>query len=146
MLLNLAGAIANERDDHDVAAPKAERDPGNKKLDGTWRMVGFRPAGSDRFVPYPEGTEHRKMVAGGHFVWTTVKEGRIVRAAGGKVTVRGDRYVEQIEFVQSSSDRWMIGNTAECRWTLDGKMWQVEGVIRAGEGVSELAEIWERVD
>ena len=114
------------------------------KLDGAWRMVAYKPAGADEYVAYPEGWEHRKLVAGGRFAWTAVRDGKITRAAGGKATVRDDRYIEQIDSVLSEQDRWMVGKTGTFKWKLDGGRLYVEGTIEANGVESRIAEVWER--
>ncbi len=114
------------------------------KLDGAWRMVAYKPAGKDEYVPFPEGSEHTKLVAGGRFVWTTVRDGKVTRAGGGRARVRDDQYIEQIDSVLSDQDRWMVGKTGTFKWRLDGGKLYVEGTIEADRGQSRIAEVWER--
>ncbi|HEX8200847.1 MAG TPA: hypothetical protein VF590_10185 [Isosphaeraceae bacterium] len=120
--------------------------PGTTKLDGAWRMVAYRTAGGDEPTPLPKGWEQTKLIAGGRFVWTTVRDGRITRAAGGKATVRDDEYTEQIEFVLSEQDRWMAGKTGTFHWRLERGRLYVEGGIKTDTAESRISEVWERIE
>ena len=113
-------------------------------LDGAWRLVAYKPARTDEYVRFPEGSEHTKLVAGGRFVWTAVRDGKVTRAGVGRATVRDDQYIEQIDSVLSEQDRWMVGKTGTFKWRLDGGKLYVEGTIEADRGESRIAEVGER--
>jgi hypothetical protein len=101
-------------------------------LDGAWRLVEPRPAHS---------VEHIKVLSKGRFVWTTVKDGRIVRSAGGRYIARGKYYIEIIEHVQNDEDGWMVGiEVTFHREVRDGKWYHstVEGEEFSG------SEVWTR--
>ena len=124
----------------------AQAKPAEKmNLNGAWRMVSLQPAGSDEYVKLPEGQQHVKLVAGGRFVWTLAKDGKISRSAGGKCAFHGDEYTEQIEFVSDDGDVWLVGKTGVFKSMLKGGKWYVDGVIKTENGESRIKEIWERV-
>ena len=115
------------------------------KLDGAWRLVAYKPPGQDEYTKVPEGSDHTKLVAGGRFVWTGVKKGKVVRSAGGKCAVRDNEYTEQIEFVLDEQDEWMVGKTGSYKWKLDGNKWHHDGVVKGDKGEAKITEVWERV-
>jgi hypothetical protein len=115
------------------------------KLDGAWRLVSYKPAGSGEYVDFPDGWQQIKLVVDGRFVWTLANDGKVSRSAGGKCVTLGDEYTEQIEFVSDQSDEWMVGKTGAFAVKLDGNKWYVDGVIKSDKGVAKITEIWEHV-
>jgi hypothetical protein len=114
------------------------------RLDGAWRMIALERPGEDKPVK-PEGWEQTKLVVGGRFVWTVVKDGEMLRSAGGKYTAGADEYTEEVEFVAHPADEWMVGKTIKFKAKLDGDKWHHEGTIKTTRGEVKIKEIWERI-
>jgi hypothetical protein len=119
--------------------------PGGTKLDGAWRMTGFRGAEGGEYAQLPEGVRHIKLVAGGRFVWTTAQDGKIIRSAGGKCTVKGDKYTEVIEFTVGEGVEGFVGKEVTFTWKLQDGKWHHTGTVKADDGEHRIDEVWERV-
>jgi hypothetical protein len=93
-------------------------------LDGTWRLVA---------PPLGEGREQYKTIAGGHFIWYVVADGRLVGSAGGRMSYRDGVYIERIDFAGTDEMEWMVGGTG--RFTVDrrGDSWHHLGVVTAAD-------------
>ena len=124
---------------------QADKPADGAKLDGAWRMSSYVPPDETEYANLPEGWQETKLVVGGRFVWTLASDGVISRSGGGKVSVRDDQYVEQIEGVSDDGDKWMVGQKGEFKFKLEGDQWSIDGVIKTKAGEAKIKEIWERV-
>jgi hypothetical protein len=120
--------------------------PGGKPsaLDGAWKLVETRSDAAEKYQKFPDGMEMIKYVTGGRFVWTVVKEGRIVAAAGGKYTVDKDKYTENIEYIHGEAQAALVGKTFDFTWKVDGNTWLHAGVIKVDNQDLKIDEKWER--
>ena len=115
------------------------------KLDGAWRMVGSRNADTEEYAKLPEGLQHIKLVVGGRFVWTTVQDGKIIRSAGGKCAVKGDKYIESVEFGSGDDAPPLAGKEFTFSWKLEGGKWYHKGTLKIDQAEIPIDEVWERV-
>jgi len=105
-------------------------------LDGTWRLVT---------PPLGDGLAEYKFVAGGRFTWMVVADGRIVRGAEGRASLRDGVYNERIDSVISDEYRWMVGGRGRFDARLEGDRWRHRGTVENGGMRIEIDEVWERV-
>ena len=126
--------------------PKAERNPTDTTPEGAWRLVAYKSGNAQDFTRLPKDWEQTKLVIGGRFVWTLAKEGKVVRAVGGKYTIQGDRYTERVEFVLDDKDKWLHGHDQRFQWKIEGKTWRHTGTLKGNEGEVKMSEVWERVE
>ncbi len=112
-------------------------------LEGAWKLVEQKNGDSADYQKPAEGTEMVKYVTGGRFVWTVVKDGKIVSAMGGKYKVDKDKYSETIEYVHGEDDSF-VGKTFDFTWKMDGKTWLHVGAIKLNDQDIKIDEKWER--
>jgi len=120
--------------------------PGDKPspIDGAWKLVESKNGDATEYQKAPEGTEMIKYVTGGRFVWTVVREGRILAAAGGKYKVDKDKYTESIEYTHGEGQTSLVGKTVDFTWKVDGNTWLHVGVIKINDQDVKIDEKWER--
>src|SRR4051812_37136188 len=113
-------------------------------IEGAWKLVQHKYGESQDYQKLPEGTEIFKYVTGGRFVWTVVKDGRILAAAGGSYTVNKDKYAESIEY--SHGEEWasLVGKTFDFTWKVDGTTWLHVGAIKVEDRDLKIDQQWER--
>jgi hypothetical protein len=120
---------------------KAEAKPVNK-LVGTWKLVSAKYGGRDFKVP--EGFTMIKHVTPEQFMWATYdKDGKVTRAAGGKYTLKGDKYEETPEYGISNDFKLLKGKAQSFKWKVEGNKWYHNGKLSNG---LTIAEVWVRVE
>ncbi|HAK96018.1 MAG TPA: hypothetical protein DCM87_13760 [Planctomycetes bacterium] len=124
-----------------TAAPQQ----GVRALDGAWRLVAFKSGDAAELTTASKGIEHVKFVAGGRFIWTNVKDGRITSACAGTCEVLADRYAECPESVSLASDKWLVGKKLSFQWKLEGDTWCHRGVIAGPRGEEKVYQVWQRM-
>ena len=118
---------------------------GIRALDGAWRLVAFKSGDAAELTAASKENEHVKFVAGGRFIWTNVKDGRITSACTGTCEVLADRYTECPESVSLASDKWLVGRKLSFQWKLEGEMWRHSGVIAGPRGEEKVCQVWQRI-
>jgi len=120
--------------------------PGDKpsSIEGAWKLVEQKNGDAKEYQKQPEGTEMIKYVTGGRFVWTIVREGRVIGAAGGKFKVDKDKYAESIEYFHGEGNASLVGKTFDFTWKVDGNTWLHVGVIKVDGQDLKIDEKWER--
>jgi len=113
-------------------------------IEGAWKLAESKNGEAQAYQKPPEGTEMIKYVTGGRFVWTVVKEGRIIAAAGGKYTVDKNKYTESIEYVHGESAASLVGKTFDFTWKVDGTTWLHVGTIKVDDRDLKIDEKWEQ--
>jgi len=113
-------------------------------IEGAWKLVVQRNGDLEDYQKEPEGTEMIKYVTGGRFVWTIVREGQLLAAAGGKYTVNKDKYAESIEYGYGEGQASLVGKTFNFTWRLDGTTWLHVGLIKLDGQDYKIDEKWER--
>jgi hypothetical protein len=113
-------------------------------IEGAWKLVESKNGDAQDYQKPPEGTEMIKYVTGGRFVWTVVREARIIAAAGGKYTVAKNKYTESIEYVHGEGQASLVGKTFDFTWKVDGTTWLHVGTIKVDDRDLKIDEKWER--
>jgi hypothetical protein len=124
----------------DIRSQEVKRSP----IEGAWKQVGQKNGEAEDYQKPPEGTEMIKYVTGGRFVWTIVRDGQIVAAAGGKYTVDKDKYTETIEYTHGEGQESLRGQTFNFTWKVDGNTWLHVGSIKVSGQEFKIDEKWER--
>jgi hypothetical protein len=126
---------------------RSQDDKGGEKpcpIEGAWKLIEQKNGEATEYQKLAEGTEEIKYVTGGRFIWTVVKEGRILSAAGGKYTVDKDKYTESIEYIHGEGQASLVGKTFDFTWKIDGSTWLHVGSIKVDGQELKIDEKWER--
>ena len=113
-------------------------------VEGAWKLIEQKNGDAQNYEKPPEGTEMIKYITGGRFIWTVVKEGRILSAAGGKYSVGKDKYTEIIEYVHGDGAASLAGKSFDFTWKVDGNTWVHAGTIVVDNQSIKIDEKWER--
>ena len=128
----------------DVRSQDGKQGDKPSPIEGAWKLVEQKNGEAQAYQKLPEGTEMIKYVTGGRFVWTVVREGRILAAAGGTYTVDKDKYVESIAYIHGEGQAALVGKTFDFTWKVDGNTWLHVGTIKLGDQDFKIDEKWER--
>lgn len=137
VIVVLAGSSALVRSDDAKGFLRVEN-----ALVGTWKLVSTRVAGEEH--KYPKGSTTLKHVTPTQFMWVTYdKDGKVLRAVGGRYTLK-DKVYEEVPLYGISTDFDLIkGKSLTFQWKVDGNKWRHIGKISNGQTIEE---IWERVE
>jgi hypothetical protein len=113
-------------------------------VEGAWKQVGRRSDNSQEYQKPSEEAEMIKYVTGGRWVWTIVKDGRVLAVLGGKYTVDKDNYNETIEYSLGENQASFVGNTSHFTWKVDGNTWFIVGSVKINDQEIKMDEKWER--
>jgi hypothetical protein len=113
-------------------------------IEGAWKQVGRRSGDTQEYQKPPEDAEMIKYVTGGRWVWTWVKDGRVLAALGGKYTVDKDSYNEIIEYCLGENQASFVGNTSHFTWKVEGDTWFIVGSAKINDQELKMDEKWER--
>jgi hypothetical protein len=107
-------------------------------------MISFKYGGGDKFNDVPPTRVHLKHITSTHFTWLQhdAKSRQISRGGGGTYTVKGNEYIEQVEYGIGGDIKPMIGHADHFTWRVEGNKWYHRGKLSIG---LEIEEIWERV-
>jgi hypothetical protein len=112
------------------------------KLVGTWKLVTAKYGGQD--FKFLEGHTMLKHVTPSQFMWATYdKDGKVYRAAGGFIAVKGDAYEETPEYGLGEDFEGIKGRTHAFKAKVEGNRWHSEGMLAGGVTIEE---VWERLD
>lgn len=115
-------------------------------IEGAWKLVERKNGEAQDYQKLPEGVEMIKYITGGRFVWTIVKEGRILGAAGGKYKVDKDRYAESIEYIEGEGNASLVGRTFDFTGKVNGRKLHQVGVIKFNDQDLKIDEKYERCE
>jgi RNA polymerase sigma factor (sigma-70 family) len=122
-----------------AADPKAG--PENKLI-GTWKLVSAKYDGEA--VTFPEGVTTVKHVTPTQFMWAGYgKDGKVIRAAGGSYSLKGDAYEETPEYGVGKDFDGIKGKAQTFKWKVEGDRWHHTGKLDNGPTIDE---VWERVE
>ena len=112
----------------------------DSRLVGTWELVSTTATRNDSTVMQggpPELTAVKILNATDYAVITR-RDGRFMRAGGGRYTLSGNTYTEMIE---TASTEYPPNSSATFTIRLDGDMWTTEG----GTARTKFREVWRRI-
>jgi hypothetical protein len=136
-----AGERAGARDDRNVK-PKPQ---GMTALDGAWRLVRSKDPRTGQMRGMPPGVEMTKLLVGGQYAWTVVREGTALGGAGGKYKVDDKTYSETVVYSVGENMLPLVGRACPFTWTIEGGKWHHKGTLKVGSIKQEVDEIWEPV-
>jgi hypothetical protein len=86
-------------------------------------------------------------IVGGRFIWTIVREGKVVGVAGGRYKTDKDKFTETIEYVSGDGvPESFVGNSFDFTVKIDrDKMTKVR-TIQVGGQDFKIDEKWERCE
>jgi hypothetical protein len=115
---------------------------GDQKLVGTWKVLSAKYGGTE--VKWPPGTTTVKHVTPTQFMWATYdKDSKIIQAAGGPYTLRGEDYMETLEYGLGAVFEQIKGKTLSFKCKVEGNKWYHNG--RSSDGTT-VEEVWERIE
>lgn len=99
-------------------------------LEGSWELQSGQPI--------PAGARDIKILSGGHFMFAAYdkESGRPLYAAGGTYEVRGNSYVEHIEFATDKLSG-LVGKDQSFTIEVDRDTLKQKGTLSNGEPLSE---------
>ncbi len=127
-----------------LACEARSEEPKPTPVDGAWKLVERKIGGALDYEKLPESVQMTKYVTGGRYVWTVVRDGRVLSAAGGTYAVDGDKYTENVEYIHGQGQAPMVGKSFEFTWKIDGNTWHHKGVIKINNQDFNIDEKWER--
>ena len=81
----------------------------------------------------------------GRFIWTIVKDGKVVGVAGGRYKAEKDKFTEIIEYVSGQGiPESFVGSSFEFTVKVDGDTMTKVGTIQVGGQDYKIDEKWER--
>ena len=107
-------------------------------------MVEQKNGDAQEYQKLADDMEMIKYVTGGRFVWTVVKDGKVLAAAGGKYKVDKDKYSESIEYIHGDGQASLTGKTFDFTCKVDGNTWLHVGTLKVGDQEVKIDEKWER--
>ena len=118
-----------------------EKAKSGSMLVGSWRLVSAKYGGQD--FKFPEGQTMLKHVTPSQFMWATYdKDGKVYRAAGGYIAVKGDVYEETPEYGLGDDFEGIKGKTHAFKAKVEGNRWHSDGMLDSG---LTIEEVWERL-
>jgi hypothetical protein len=128
-----------------AAAARADEPKGGAKaggkLVGTWKLVSATYGGQQ--AKFPEGAATTiKHVTPTQFMWASYdKDGKVVRAAGGRYTLAGEAYKETPEYGISADFDLIKGKAHTFKCKVEGDKWYHDGKLSNG---LTIEEVWKR--
>lgn len=126
-------------------APAARAGEKAEAVEGAWRQVAQKNGAAQEYRTLPDGTEMTDYVVGGRFVWTVVREGKVLGIAGGRYKVEKDTFTEIMEYASGPDLAEMfVGKTFEFTVKVDGDTLTKVGTIRLNGQDFKVVGKWER--
>jgi hypothetical protein len=130
---------------HDTRSDDAKVASRPNPVEGAWRQVEQKNGDAQMYQKVPEGTEFIDCITGGRFVWTVVKDGKLLASAGGRYKSDKDKFSEAIEFVHGAGvPESFVGSTFEFAVTIEGDTMRKVGTIQVNGQDYKIDEKWER--
>lgn len=123
----------------------ARADDAAKSIEGAWRQVEQKNGDAPEYQKPPDGMEMIDHIVGGRFVWTVVRDGKVLGLAGGRYKAEKDRFTEIIEYVSGEGiPESFVGSTFEFTLKMDGDSFTKVGTIQVNGQDYKIDEKWER--
>jgi hypothetical protein len=128
-----------------VAALADGADDKPKPVEGAWRQVEQKNGDAQEYQKVPAGTEMVEYIVGGRFVWTIVRDGKLIGAAGGRYKVDKEKFTEIIEYVSGDGvPESFVGSSFEFTLKFEGDTFTKVGTLRVNGQDFKIDEKWER--
>jgi hypothetical protein len=143
MIVGLVVSHADQRAGAQTDKNAKQRPQGKTRLDGAWRLVRSKDPRTGQMRGMPPGVEMTKLLVGGRYAWTVVRDGKAVSGAGGKFTVDDKTYTEIVVYSVGQNMVPLVGTTCPFTWTIEDGQWHHKGTLKVGAARQEIDEIWE---
>ena len=141
LVVSHAGQPAGARDEKNAK----QRPQVKTRLDGAWRLVSSRDPRTGQMRGMPPGVEMTKLLVGGQYAWTAVRDGKAIFGAGGKYQVDEHTYTETVVYSVGENMLSLVGVACPFTWTIEDGKWHHKGTLKVGASRQEINEIWEPV-
>jgi hypothetical protein len=110
---------------------------------GTWQLVSTKYGDETNFTDYPAERRRIKMITATHFIWVdyATDTKKIGNSAGGPYTLKGNAYIETIEFATEGMEPY-AGKKQEFEIRVDGDKLFQSGHLSDG---LKIEENWRRL-
>jgi hypothetical protein len=126
-------------------AINAGADDKAKSIDGAWRQVEQKNGDAQEYRKLPDGMEMTDCIVGGRFIWTIVRDGKVLGLAGGRYKVEKDKWAETIDYVGGQGvPASFVGSTFDFTFKMDGDTFTKVGTIQINGQAYKIDERWER--
>ena len=141
-LLGVTAAVLSLTAANRMAADEPKGDKAENKLIGTWKLVSAKYNGRDSKLT--EASTTLKHITPTQMMWLTYDgEGKVIRAAGGSYTLKGDDFTDTPEYGVGTDFGAVKGQTHVFKCKVEGNKWYHTGKLASG---LEIEEVWERVE
>ena len=125
--------------------PTAFADDKAKSVEGAWKQVEQKNGDAQEYQKLPDDTVMIDCIVGGRFIWTIVKDGKVVGVAGGRYKAEKDKFTEIIEYVSGQGvPESFVGSSFEFTVKIDGDTMTKVGTIQVNGQDFKIDEKWER--
>jgi hypothetical protein len=129
----------------DVRSDDAKAGSKPDPLEGAWKQIEAKNGGANEYQKLPDDVEFVIIIAGGRFVWTIVKDGKLAASAGGKYKLEDGKYSEILEFVHGAGvPESFVGSTFDFTGKVEGDKWHKVGTIQVNGQDYKIDEKHER--
>lgn len=136
----LTALPARDARSDDAGAPRKPH-----PIEGAWKQVAQKNGDAQEYQSLTDGREFIECITGGRFVWTVVKDGKLLASAGGRYKADKATFTEIIEFVHGDGvPESFVGSTFEFTAKLDGDTWHKVGTIKVNGQDYKIDEKFER--
>jgi hypothetical protein len=125
------------QDKEPTAKPKAS-------VEGAWKQVGQINPTTGKLVKFPDGIEMTKLITGGRFAWTVVRDGKVVMTAGGSYTIKDGVFTEKVTFVAPDSQTPLMGKSFAYPIKFEDGKWHLKATFKVDDRQMAIDEFWER--
>lgn len=114
-------------------------------VEGAWSQVEQKNGPSQEYRKLPDGTVMTACIVGGRFIWTVVKNGKVVAVAGGRYKADNDKFTESFDYVSGDGvPASFVGSSFEFTMKIDGDKMTKVGTIQIDGRDFKIDEKWER--
>jgi hypothetical protein len=126
------------------AQDKEPRAKTKAAVEGAWKLVGQINATTGKLAKIPDGIEMTKLITGGRFAWTVVRDGKVVMTAGGSYTLKDDVFTEKVTFVAPDNQKPLMGKSFAYPIKFEDGKWHLKATFKVDDREMAIDEIWER--
>ena len=117
----------------------------DKPVEGAWRQVESKNGAAQVAQKLPAGTEMTDCIVGGRFIWTIVKDGKVLGIAGGRYKTEADKFTEIIEYVAGPGiPESFVGSSFDFTVKVEGNRMTKVGTIQVQGKDFKVDEKYER--
>jgi hypothetical protein len=128
-----------------LSALAARADDKAVSVEGAWRQIEQKNGAAQEYTKPTEGTVMTDYIVGGRFVWTVVRDGKVLASAGGRYKLEKDKFTEIIEYVSGDGvPESFVGSSFDFTLKMEGDSFTKVGTIQVNGQDYKIDEKWER--